>query len=532
MNFSTRSKNPDLWSGDIIDNNKMNSHYISIASIKNYVYNDHLIDWISEYEYKYDSEKAPEIDLFNLHIKKRYLNFKEQVKSRIKEKGIELRITKHGLNVDGVRETENYMNEKVPIIMDAHLINKRNHTYGTSSMIILNSHIVDFFGKELFPNIDKCTYIVVLFNISKVKLCKDNIHIKNDKKYVYEKTKCYLYTKALKNNRYGIILGKNFTFGIIDFEFCDKKCVNISKKSLQWIRKLKIYGSKWSIDPPSINELYPNMCVNSGHYNYKKYNLSSKNKEITSVWNVSAKHRNKLLEKGITSWDDIRCNSESMCIKGKNGLLVDKILNINRQSEYLISKDILNLNYLDWKNETAYEDIFIDFETIPDPEIIFMIGVYWRDGDSWKYKSFICKELTKDYEYSIIHKFLIFMKMFKNHRLWYWSAESIIWKNAIKRHNLTNNLNLVDLVDVFKNEQIVLKDCFTFKLKHIASVMEKYSMIKIKLESECVSGKSAFVQAINYYKNKNYDIIKDIEKYNSFDVISIKQILFYLREKY
>ena len=76
MNFSTRSKNPDLWSGDIIDNNKMNSHYISIASIKNYVYNDHLIDWISEYEYKYDSEKAPEIDLFNLHIKKRYLNFK------------------------------------------------------------------------------------------------------------------------------------------------------------------------------------------------------------------------------------------------------------------------------------------------------------------------------------------------------------------------------------------------------------------------------------------------------------------------
>jgi hypothetical protein len=96
--------------------------------------------------------------------------------------------------------------------------------------------------------------------------------------------------------------------------------------------------------------------------------------------------------------------------------------------------------------------------------------------------------------------------------------------------------NWVDLAQFFRDVPIVIKGCFKFGLKEIASSMYKHGMISLNITSNCKNGLEAAYKAWQAYQNeqdlsRNEDI-KDIVKYNRFDVEVLSQILNYLRRNH
>ena len=361
--------------------------------------------------------------------------------------------------------------------------------------------------------------------------------------------------------------------GVIDFGDVDAVYNKKTKKAINWVRSVRKYGHKWKTDPPSRKELYPNMCYDSGKWQKHKKEIADKIGEISNVWYCGVKNRDIALQNGIKSWKDEKCSCENIGIRGKKASVIDKILNINRQNRDKILPKKIKDNLFGWKDRE--NEMFIDFETIGDvfssflelpnqipSDIVFMIGVYWKDKNSrWEYKNFICNKLTYEEEYRIMDEFNTFYTENGSPKLWFWHAEPRIWSRAekrqfdlaceigdptlreIKKDHISDNwkvVNWYDMCQLFKKTPIVIKNCFKFGLKQVAKAMREHKLIKTEIDSECASGMTAMVNAWKcYQKHKSNTksvskspVMLDVAKYNEFDCKVLHEILEYLRKNH
>lgn len=429
-------------------------------------------------------------------------------------------------------------------------------------------------------------YVVVDIKFSTLALRADGRHILNESKYKSYKAQLYIYTKAIGNiqgytSRYAFILGRRWRYkskgeiysnmsclnklGVVDFEDVDFDYVKKTNNAVKWIRDVIRNGSSWEINPPSRKELYPNMCVSSGVWDKKKREIAMKIGEISMLWYCGIKQREIGFSNKITSWKDPLCNSQSIGISGKRGEVIDKMISINKQNKEHIRPKNIKSNMYEWREEC--NEVFVDFESIMDvcspmndiPEqkktdMIFMIGVSWVNKDNGQvyYKSFIAKDMTFEEEFRIMDEFMEMMKRMKYPKMWFWDAEQRFWDIAERRqfdrlYEISTEQELdhmsddwgkvtckwMDLSNLFRSEPIVIRGCFGFGLKDISEQMRKHGMITERIESECDSGTTAMVKAIQAYSNTSNpsesSIMKDIETYNRFDCCVLYDILSYLR---
>ena len=263
--------------------------------------------------------------------------------------------------------------------------------------------------------------------------------------------------------------------------------------------------------------------------------------------------RNNAIANGVNSWKDPRCCSEILGIGGSYANVVDKIIYINRDSDKLILPERIENNIGNWKTFSPSE-MFVDFETISDIcdtlemphrtpfNYICMIGVGWKEGETWYHRTFICNTLDYTEENRVMNEFYNFVQSRGNPSLYYWSAEENFWKSARKNHTgmtITeeNNttLNWVDMRKIFVKEPITIKGVFNYGIKPIVEKMNKYGFIDLRIESECKDGMEAMIKLWETYeKSRNpvsAPIMQDVSKYNEFDCIALQKILYYLREK-
>jgi hypothetical protein len=429
-------------------------------------------------------------------------------------------------------------------------------------------------------------YIVIDIKFSTLPLAADGIHLLNSSNYPAYKAQCLIYTQAVGliqgyTSDTACILGRRWKrtqkgvtsrsdlclerLGVIDYAGYDKRYVEQTEDALQWVRDVRKFGKTWSLNPPSRPELYPNMCIDSEQYNTEKGQIADLLGEITSVWYCGVKNRKKAIEQGVTSWRDERCTSAIMGINGTRAPTIDAILNINRQNVVQLLPHRVTNNAHKWKKIS--NDMYVDFETLSDifssftdlprqqcTEMIFMIGVWYQNNSDiesapWSYTNFVCNSATYDEEFRIMNEFGQFVKEQNNPRLWYWYADQRFWKSAEnrqfdiacddddeKRNDVVSDwkdMRWCDMYDIFKQEPIVIKGCFKFGLKPIAKAMAGHGMITTKMESECDSGMMAMVKAWQCYNAEedpaNCDIMRDIAKYNTFDVKVMWDIMQYLR---
>ena len=590
----TRSKKPKLWTGDLPNYNR-NIEYISATRTRNFILNDSLVDWLKEHS-TYRKSIYQNNDGFTNFLMEKGIEFEKKLVKYINQHKLPIVTISEYITNDSVNQTIKLMKEGVPVIHSAPVRNPKNHTHGIIDLLVRSDYLHKLVDdcpltpeEQVIPapKLGKqYHYVVIDVKFSTLPLRTDGRHILNSASYPAYKSQCLIYTHAIGliqgyTSQYAFILGRRWKFtkknikynnfscldklGVIDYREVDNSYVQKTKDALLWLRENKKYGHQWSISPPSRPELYPNMCFDSGKWQKHKEKIASDIGEISNVWYCGVKNRQIGLNNNITSWKDPRCISSNIGMKGKRANIIDQILDINRQNIDKIRPKIIRNNIFNWKKQG--NEIFIDFETLSDifcsfselPEqkstdMIFMIGVYWKpDKTSWQYKRFTCKEPNYTEEYRIMNEFVEFIKEQNNPKLWYWHAENKFWKksknkqfdiavkegNKQKINNISKNWklsNLADMCHVFKKEPIVIKDCFKFGLKQIASAMKKHELIKTKLDSECSSGMSAMVKAWRCYQEfsdpANCPIMQDIAIYNKFDCCVLQEILQYLRQNH
>lgn len=417
----------------------------------------------------------------------------------------------------------------------------------------------------------------------------------------YQPPEAYMLGRKWKYQSKNIIYKGQSCFdrlGVVDYEGVDKMYIEKTASAVQWIKDMRRDGASWSVGPdlPLCRpELYPNMS-NLADYPWRpiKKKIAEDIGEITSLWMCGVKNRNIAISNDIYRWTDERCTTETLGINGpKIKRVLDKILEINRGGGIYPSQSvhppvILN-NDQGWQTRQTIE-FFVDFEFISDvvsdigksvPEvhaksIIFMIGVghyapvrrsnseggYSHGGsETWIYKEFTVNSLTESEEYKICSQFSQYIREESdwwdcpNPLLIHWSnAENWQWKSAVERHKnprlwipAKNKLDSevletprwFDLLQVFRNEPIVIRGCLGFGLKEVATTLANLGLIQTRwnYESSCVDGSSAMITAYKAYKEakgrgismRDMPLIKEVIKYNEVDCKVIAEVMTYLR---
>lgn len=591
--------------------------WISATSVRNYLMNDPLLDWLNIYgkgarkqltgntaydirlsEYEEDIKDASP---FFQHLQVKGVQFEDAVVANLYKKFpgeiVTIANPYQARQSEKVDETIQAMKSGTPIIYQAVFHNKTDKTYGIVDLLVRS----DYLNKlVLTPAIDSknaskpCAfskhwhYRIVDIKHSTLMLRADGTYLLNQGSVPAYKGQLLIYNRALNQVQktqiqQAYILGRKWSyatkgdkyfgegwfdrFGVIDYAIVDVDVVRRTDEAIQWLREVRLFGQNWSINPPSREELYPNMCneYDSPWHSTKK-EMAEQIGEITSIWYCSYSNRNNALAKGIKSWRNPKCTSNTLGINGKKiGPVVDKILEINRSKTLKIMPKKLS-------NEipTAKVKFFIDFETVNDlledinPDVprttsssyLFMIGVGWcvetETRSTWRYRCLTSDLIDSANEKELFLSFHDTMleileqnDAFDDFIVYHWSnAERTIYDATAERYyeDLEQYKEYIqwkwfDLCQLFRDEPIVVNGAFDFSLKSIAPAMHKHGFITTSWDSDGIlDGLNAMVKAMECSLNAKskgismteLPVMKKIMEYNEIDCKVMWEILNYV----
>ena len=500
---------------------------ISASSIKNYMLDDPLIDWLKYYNIT-DINSSPipsdhnnynhnHNHMADLHTKfimgqgiefENYvINLLKQTKPHIEIKQISFKnetqsIDHHNMTIDA-------MEKGIPIIYQGVIHCRTKSLYGSPDLLIRHDMMNEIFNitdekikpPQLNNNICKYHYVVMDIKHSTITLNCNQEYILNTNCIPAYKGQIYIYNMILESiqgyvPRCGFILGKNIMYtknkntfvssvvmkniARIDYTNNDKRFINKVHSAIKWIHTVRTEGHSWHLLPsPSRVELYPNMKNDKdGLFRKIKYTISNKLGEITNIWWCGYEKRIMAHHKKIYNWKDKRLNAEVMGFNNtKIATTIDMILDINRQNTELIRltdlKKCIDKCWLNFGDDII--EFYIDFETIAhnigqvvqnnlSDDYIFMIGLGWVENNIWQFKNFIIEKLNNNCEHNMMKDMWIFIK------------------NKITEMNCTNCVFIH-----WTNAEVVFYD--KFKIKEINKDMPNmifYDMHKLFLNNKVV----------------------------------------------
>lgn len=484
------------------------------------------------------------------------------------------------------------MKDGVPVIYQGIVRNYTNKTYGVCDLIVRSDWLSKLYDQKIKTK-KKC-YVVIDIKFKTLSLKADGIHLRNDGIMKAYKSQLCIYNDALGIMQgykppVAYIMGWRWKYtcrkieyrgencfdrlGHIDYTTCDKEYITKTKAAVKWLNLVATTSHEWDLStlPLPHPQLYPNMC---NHYDYPYYNVKKKFAEdigeISLLWKCGPKQRKAAHAKGIYTWDDPKCTTDTLAIGGKfTSKIVDRILSANRSDSNILPIHITS-NYDDWKNKKQLEffvdfemtcSVFTEFDDLPNADgeaLIFMIGIGHiirneNGSDEWVFKNFTLDRLTREGENQICEDMYQYIKSlqrkfgcFEPPFLYHWShAEPSAWKRSISRY--ANNdgwkkLMWSDLLKVFQTEPIGIKGCLDYKLKNVAKAFYKYGYITSIWDngSSCVDGADAAVGAYKIEKEtvesgtpfNEAPLAQEIIKYNEVDCKVLQQILYWLRENH
>jgi hypothetical protein len=554
---------------------------ISATKVRAYLLNDPLVDWLKEYHINNITDKPiklkPDYNNNNNYYNNNTTNkkcdnyilnqgveFEKQVMKILKNKFQVITINSNVRSVYNYNKTLEYMKKGYEIIYQGVLHDYDNNLYGSPDLLVRSDRINEIFEYNVYNQCDHNQkdyfYVIVDIKSSTLKFASNGVNLLNSGSIPAFKGQLYIYNKMLnniQNVKYNkaFILGRRWTqtqcgnnysgdnymnvLATIDYDDYDSKYINLVNDAIKWIRYMRTEGHNWSLLPNPSNEyLYPNMKNHDDYYRLKK-ELDKNINELTSVWMISYNKRKIAHKKKVYSWKDRKCNSKLLEFKqGKTSKLLDKMLNINRQSVKII--DCEKLNY----DELKKPSIYIDFETInsigDNSEYIYMIGIYFKLNDKYQYKCFYMEDY--DDELNNMNRFFNFVDNNFNeyhyneyhyneyHYIHWTHAEPSMYKRFCERHNYKREINFYDLHKLFIDNNIVIKGALNFSLKTVANCLYNYGKIQTNWDdSKYSNGLDSMFGAIEYYNDtSNKNIINEIIKYNRVDCVVMKEIVDYL----
>jgi hypothetical protein len=559
-----------LKSNTSTDKKRKLSDMVSATSIRNYMLNDPLIDYLKEYKIKSPENKT---DIFSEYIMKAGVVFEDELIKLIMKNHTVVKVADftQSRQIKKLNETIALMKKGTPIIYQGVLHNYDNNTFGLPDLIVRSDYINKLMGYDVISREESKIgspllgtnfhYKVIDIKHSTIPLRSDGIHILNSESMPAYKGQLYIYTLAL-NKIQGIKINKAFIWGkrysyescnvkynitdflnklaIVDFDNIDFEYIEKTQNGIDWIKTLRSEGSSWSLLPiPSRNELFPNMKNDKdGSWHQIKSELSEDIDEITQVWNCGFKKRQIAHSKNVYGWKNPKFNSKLLKMnKGKIGPTIDKILNINRQNRDIFRPKRIKYDHQNWASNNDVLDFYLDFETfntnldsiIKEGEIIddnnqyiFMIGLGYEKNKKWVFQTFLMENKSLESEEIMFNQFLdyinqvLYQENKKSCKMYHWSfAEVGSYKSFKSRHSDfrfdDRHITFYDLNKVFVNEPITIKGALNYSLKTIAKALKKHKLIDSIWDttSVCSNGLNAMILANNLYDSGISNIIND-----------------------
>ena len=556
------------------------SNNIQFSLLKNYLINDPILDYFNIHENDYHKD---DISYYKNYIIKESNDYKFKFFKKIIEIS-ELNI----LIQNNIQETIQKIKNNIPLIIQGILFDE-NEKLLISCDIIIKYKLF----RKLFPKIinipfhlllKKNDYLLINISYSTVNFNIDLKNIHNDNLIFYKKCKLYSFQKIFnqytKYKSYNFIMAKEYKYKnillskkeFIGFVSINDKIKYKIKNARNWIHYLKENNHKIQLYPePSCNELYPNMNHNESEWENEKLKLANEIKEITLIWKISYDQRCGFLDKNIKCWDDPKLLNELKNTKNKN--IQEKIIHINQQNDILISPRISISN--DFKKillKSKY-DLFFDIESFlsfdeknglfddiikkKDP-ILAIIGLIHNE----KYKDFTIQDFTIQSEKKIIHNFANFLHYLSNKNntiasnstiaeqnnnaneiinIYHWGqAELNYFKYINENYPLISfhKFNLINVLDYFRTEPIIIQGIFNFGLKSIGSALYKHKFIKTTWNKNdngletMIRFKEICIHHNRLIPLKRYVEVKEIIEYNRIDCQVLYEIVDLLRNKY
>jgi putative phage-type endonuclease len=600
-------------------------YWVSATSIRNYMIDDPLLDWLSHYygnlmqpnkmpdmtDVKLKTaiqDRYPELD-FQQSLMKKGVEFEKNIMEILKSKfdGDIATITNYQQAKSNAKylETVAHIKKGTPIIYQGVLHDHSRKIFGMPDLLVRRDYIDKMFGNntdtidsvnEINPS--NYQYRVVEIKYSSLILCANGKYIRNsDKNMQAYKGQLYMYTKMLGDIQgctpaKAYVIGKSWSYtkkkniysgtsfdrtAIVNFNV-EKDIRTKSARAIKWVRQMRFKGHRWTITPPSRDELKPNMCNIDNQWHDVKQYISTQTNDITQLWMCGINNRKIAENKGITNWKTHpKLTSKDLGICGdKTANILQIIIDYNQnipeeidlteidfgknKNSPLVHPDKIKSDLYQWRKPSV--ELFVDFETVSDvvmtPDfqgsLIFMIGVGWYIDGVWGFKCFIAERLTSSHEKKILlafHDFIDHMKEKLAHyqpsncpnmRLWHWGhAERTLYRSSISRHAdvMPMQHTWCDMLRIFKDEPIVSRGMLNFSLKTVVKsfydngfIESSYTdspinnglnamMYCIAADIECLKNKSNLLQS---------HIIEQIKNYNEIDCKVIGEILRYLRK--
>jgi hypothetical protein len=448
---------------NLIDWSKM----IPASSVRNYLLNDPLLDYLKEYNIMSIHDKPSKTtksnivyntDIFTKHIMDAGIEFEEELFKIIKKEHYVVKVAEYfqARNIDKFNETIELMKQGVPIIYQGVLHDHEYSTYGLPDLIVRSDYLNKLMNSEIIddeesntpsPNLNcKWHYKIIDIKHSNIPLRSDGVHILNDESIPAYKGQLYIYMRTL-NNILGININKAFIWGkkyfweknkqkyertdflnklgVINYDTVDCEYIQKTDNAIKWIQSVREEGMTWQLLPyPSRQELYPNMKnEKDSQWRQVKQELNSKLNEITHILYCGHKQRNYAHKKQIFDWKNKKCTSKTLGFnqKKKQAKIVDEVLNINRQSKHIIKPNYVKFERTKWYNENnEHMEFYLDYETLnsnfgsiikdgmisyDNNQYIFMVGLGYVHNDEWIFKSFIMKEKSENAELDVFNEF-------------------------------------------------------------------------------------------------------------------------------
>lgn len=370
-------------------------------------------------------------------------------------------------------------------------------------------------------------------------------------------------------------------------------CVTLNE-GINWIKTLRENGKGWlsciaDNKVPKNSKIMPNMC-NKFDQKWRsiKKELAVKWGELTLLWYCGINQRNRAHEKGVYTWktcdDTLTSEDVVMSLYADNDKeveyefsnrkrIIKSMIELNRSNKIYSSKNFGEITepYIDTENAL---EVYIDFEVLSGKninknvskrlqtpqDIIYLIGMQWKcpETNDMKFNSFISAALTSAAEKGMIKDWWSTVKQLKRKYgvekiiLYHWSpAEERFLNRAFKRHSLSyikSNLesgsyDLRDLMEMYVDAEVVIRDVWGYSVKDIAKGLHKHGLVsEVWDDTEkggdmINSGEGTLVTATNCYReilnngmniqnNPNFTPIID---YNHMDCNVLYHLLTFLR---
>jgi putative phage-type endonuclease len=624
--------------------------WVSATKIRNYMIDDPLIDWLDhhgnhktpikyvDHNHKYKDVKTANYDvkdkiqsknndnsIFNKFLMKQGSTFEDRVvemlKSRHSDNMVQIATYQQAKSHIKYLETIHHMKQGTPIIYQGVLHNHSNKTFGMPDLLVRSDWLNKIIQTKVIRTKSATTsapllqdsdwhYRVVEIKYTSLMLSADGKHLQNTKAVSAHKGQLYIYNKAVGviqgyTPSKSYIIGRRWMYKNCGVHHRGNKCldrvahVNFQKrdrfiraktgKAIQWIRDVRFKGHKWILDPPSVDELRPNMCNNDSTWHMVKQELAEQTNDITSLWMIGPKNRANAKENGITNWRTQKCTAQDLGITGDKSsstlqLIIDYNQNLNGTHELKIDHMIHPLkiknNFYNWRKSHKKKNLvefYIDFETMSgiildkitigdcldidtqtaQSALIFMAGIGYEEPKTkkWIYKCICVDRLTIENERKLLLEFHRYIQEILTRynskfdsNFYHWGhAERTFYNSAMARHpDIYSTVSIVttwcDFLSVFKDEPIITRGAMNFGLKSVVGAFYDNGFIKTRWpqDSAITNGMNALIYAyqahLDCVKNntnmQDTEIIQEITQYNEVDVRVIWEILTYLRKNH